>query len=47
LVGYRNAQRPADEQAAVARRKIMRKARSKKKRPQLLADLERRYTNGP
>jgi len=47
LVGYRNAQRPADEQAAIARRKIMRKARSKKKRPQLLADLERRYRNGP
>ena len=47
LVNYREAQRPADEQAAVARRKIMRKARSKKKRPQLLADLERRYRNGP
>jgi len=43
LVGYRNAQRPADEQAAVARRKIMRKARSPKKRSRLLADLERRY----
>jgi hypothetical protein len=47
LVGYRHAQKPADEQAAIARRKIMRKARSKKKRPQLLADLERRYKNGP
>ena len=47
LVDYRHAQKPADEQAAIARRKIMRKARSKKKRPQLLADLERRYQNGP
>lgn len=47
LVGYRHAHRPADETAAIARRKIMRKARSKKKRPQLLADLERRYKNGP
>jgi hypothetical protein len=47
LVGYRHAQKPADEQAAIARRKIMRKARSKKQRPQLLADLERRYKNGP
>lgn len=47
LVDYRHAQKPGDEQAAIARRKIMRKARSKKKRPQLLADLERRYQNGP
>jgi hypothetical protein len=47
LIGYRHAQKPMDEQAAIARRKIMRKARSKKKRPQLLADLERRYKNGP
>lgn len=47
LVGYRHAQKPADEQAAIARRKIMRKARSKKNRPQLLADLERRYQDGP
>ena len=47
LVGYRHAQKPADEQAAIVRRKLMRKARSKKKRPQLLTDLERRYQTGP
>jgi hypothetical protein len=47
LVGYRNAPKPADEQAAIARRKIMRKARSRKKRSQLLADLEHRYKDGP
>jgi hypothetical protein len=29
------------------RRKIMRKARSKKTRPTLLADLERRYKESP
>jgi hypothetical protein len=29
------------------RRKIMRKARSKKQRPALLADLERRYRESP
>jgi hypothetical protein len=47
LLGYRNAQRPADEAAAITRRKIMRQARSKKKRPLLLAELENRYQNGP
>jgi hypothetical protein len=43
LSAYRHAQPPADEQAALQRRKVMRKARSKKKRPLLLADLEKRY----
>ena len=43
LLGYRNAEPPADEQEAIKRRKIMRKARSKKKRPVLLASLEQRY----
>ena len=46
LVAYRGAQPPADEQEAVGRRKVMRKARSKKKRSLLLAELERRYLNG-
>ena len=46
LVAYRGAQPPVDEQEAVRRRKVMRKARSKKKRPLLLAELERRYING-
>ena len=45
LLGYRDAEPPADEQEAVARRKIMRKARSRKKRPVLLASLEQQYLN--
>ncbi len=47
LSTYRHAQPPADEQAALQRRKVMRKARSKKKRPLLLADLEKRYLHAP
>ena len=47
LLGYREAQPPPDEQAAVRRRKVMRKARSTTKRPRLLADLEQRYLNDP
>jgi hypothetical protein len=43
LLPYRTAQEPLCQQQALHRRKIMRKARSKKKRPPLLADLERRY----
>jgi hypothetical protein len=45
LLDYRNAKPPADEQEAIKRRKVMRKARSKKKRPALLASLELRYLN--
>jgi hypothetical protein len=45
LAGYRNAELPADEQEALVRRKVMRKARSKKKRPVLLATREQRYLN--
>jgi hypothetical protein len=45
LVDYRAAVRPVDEQAARARRKVMRRARSKKQRPLLLAELEHRYNN--
>jgi hypothetical protein len=47
LLPYRNAQEPACQTAALQRRKTMRKARSKKKRPILLADLERRYRESP
>jgi hypothetical protein len=47
LAPYRGAKPPLDEQEAVARRKVMRKARSKKKRPLLLAELENRYINSP
>ena len=45
LLEYRNANPPADEQEAIKRRKVMRKARSKKKRCVLLATLEQRYLN--
>jgi hypothetical protein len=40
---YRSARPPACQRQAIHRRKVMRKARSKTKRPKLLADLERRY----
>jgi hypothetical protein len=43
LVAYREAQPPPDEQQALHRRKVMRKARSKKKRLGLLTELEQRY----
>lgn len=43
LLPYRTAQEPTCQREAIQRRKIMKKARSKKKRPILLADLERRY----
>jgi hypothetical protein len=43
LLPYRAAREPACQTQALNRRKIMRKARSKKKRPLLLTDLERRY----
>jgi hypothetical protein len=43
LLPYRTAREPTSQREALNRRKIMRKARSKKKRPILLADLERRY----
>jgi hypothetical protein len=43
LLPYRMAREPPCQREAVNRRKVMRKARSKKKRPILLAELERRY----
>jgi hypothetical protein len=43
LLPYRTASAPPCQEQAMSRRKIMRKARSKKSRPKLLADLERRY----
>jgi len=43
LLPYRTAREPLCQTQAINRRKIMRKARSKKTRPALLADLERRY----
>lgn len=47
LLPYRTARQPLCQEQALDRRKIMRKARSKKNRPILLADLERRYREMP
>ena len=47
LLPYRMAREPPCQTEALKRRKIMRKARSKKQRPALLADLERRYQEAP
>jgi len=47
LLPYRTAREPLCQRDALRRRKIMRKARSKKKRPILLAELERRYRESP
>ena len=43
LLGYKEAKPPKEEQEAMHRRKVMRRARSKKRRPALLAELEQRY----
>ena len=43
LLPYRMAREPPCQEQALNRRRIMRKARSKKNRPLLLTDLERRY----
>lgn len=43
LLPYRDAKPPASQQQAIARRKIMRRARSTKALPLLLAELEARY----
>jgi hypothetical protein len=47
LLSYKDAKPPKQEQEAMHRRKIMRRARSKKQRPILLAELERRYLDAP
>jgi hypothetical protein len=47
LLPYRTAREPPCQRDALTRRKIMRKARSTKKRPILLAELERRYRESP
>jgi hypothetical protein len=47
LEPYGHARVPESQQQAVERGKIMRQARSRKKRPVLLADLEKRYLNAP
>src|SRR5262249_24194097 len=43
LLAYRHSPHPPGQKQALHRRAIMRRARSKKKRPLLLAELERRY----
>lgn len=43
LLPYRSAREPECQRQALHRRGIMRKARSKTKRPKLLEELERRY----
>jgi hypothetical protein len=43
LLPYRSAREPECQRQAIHRHKVMRKARSKTKRPELLAELERRY----
>jgi len=45
LEPYGHARVPESQQQAVERGKILRQARSRKKRPVLLADLEKRYLN--
>ena len=47
VLGYKNAEPPKQEQEAKRRRKIMRRARSKKLRGALLAELEQRYLSAP
>jgi len=47
LEPYRHSRMPASQQEALERGKIMRQARSRKKRPMVLADLEKRYCNAP
>jgi hypothetical protein len=47
LLAHKDAKAPKEEQEAIHRRKVMRRARSKKRRPALLAELERRYLDAP
>jgi hypothetical protein len=47
LLPYRTAREPPCQTEARNRRTIMRRARSKKRRPLLLAELERRYRETP
>jgi hypothetical protein len=47
LLDYKDALPPKQEQQAIHRRQVMRRARSKKLRPILLAELERRYLDAP
>jgi hypothetical protein len=43
---YRHHPAPPDQEAALQRRRVMRRARSSKQRPALLQELEQRYLDG-
>lgn len=43
---YRHHPAPADQEAALHRRRVMRRARSRTQRPALLQELEQRYLDG-
>jgi len=47
LMGYKDAEPPREEQEAMQGRKVMRRARSRKKRGLLLTELEARYLATP
>lgn len=47
LLAYKDAKPPQQEQEAKYRRKVMRRARSKKQRTILLTELEQRYRDAP
>ena len=47
LLDYQDAKPPKQGREAMHRREVMRRARSKKQRPILLAELERRYLDAP
>lgn len=47
LAPYHSAKPPPSQEAALARHRIMRRARSTKRRPALLAELEQRYRDLP
>ena len=47
LLEYKDAKPPKQEQEAKHRRKVMRRARSRKQRTILLAELEQRYRDAP
>ncbi len=47
LLDYKDARPPRQEQEAMHRRQVVRRARSRKQRPILLAELERHYLAAP
>jgi hypothetical protein len=47
LLDYRQAKPPTEEEEALRRRKVMHQARSMKRRPVLLAEMEQRHQAAP